>query len=150
MLAAVILAFAPLLVAAAPPGCAVLIESVVSPGDCVQIQTFNPPRDGLTVYLGQCDGGGSKYAHSTFFAPEVDTPGPIYYNDEFCLVPSDDPAVDAGRIFLGFCDKQWTIKADGTISTANGQCLNYDDKQFKLQTYTCDPTGKDQATSTSP
>ena len=130
-----------------------LIESLARPGYCVQIQTFNPPRVGLTVYLGACDAPSSTYAHSTFFVPALNSSGPIEYDDQLCLVPEARLAADGGRIFLGDCTaSEWTVGIDGTVRTGDekGQCLNYDAKQFKLQTYACYPTGEDQAMRTSP
>jgi hypothetical protein len=139
MLATTLFIILPLItcISARHTGSEVRIESAARPDNCLSIQTFSPPKAGLTVYVGPCDGGSSQYAHSSFVAPAVGSTGAIYYNDDLCIVPEAAPAVSGGRVVLGACnDKQWTMGTNGTIASG-GQCMNYDAKQFRLQTWKC-------------
>ena len=146
MLRIALIAALPILVAAGPlasGGATSNIQASAYDGQCVVVaDAAGSVGDGTRLSLTACKSG--RYGSGASWTLPPSGQAGLVKIGEHCLDAGIDPH-DGGDVKLWTCyggelpQQQWSIKADGTIETANGQCLNIkkesDGNEF--QTWSC-------------
>ena len=130
------------------------IQSISYPNTCVAPSTPSSELgNGVPITLTACKSGRYGGPPQSWTVPDGRS-GPIKVGD-LCLDAGDDPH-DGGDVKLWECydslpQQTWTVNGDGTVETADGQCLNVrkesEGDEKEMQTWACNAEDPQNRTS---